>query len=135
MLKKAYAWNPATEDKGGKGCIPPTYFKNCRVPKENLLGKLGKGFNIAMDALDGGRIGVGAQALGILQACLDESVSYAKERKQFGKPIASNQAIQWMIADMVKDTMAARLLVYNAATLKDAGKPCGTEASARGFLC
>lgn len=104
-------------------------FQNCRVPKENLLGQLGKGFNIAMEALDGGRIAVGAQAVGIAQACLDESVRYAKERKQFGKPLAANQAIQWMIADMASDVMAARLLVHNAAALKDAGKPCGLEAS------
>jgi len=104
-------------------------FKNCRVPKENLLGKLGKGFSYAMDALDGGRIAVGAQCVGILQACLDESVAYAKERKQFGKPLAANQAIQWMIADMQKDVIAARLLVLNAAALRDAGKPCSLEAA------
>ncbi|MBP2641967.1 MAG: acyl-CoA dehydrogenase [Firmicutes bacterium] len=110
-------------------------FKNCRVPKENLIWKHGKGFNIAMEALDGGRIGVAAQALGILQACLDESVAYAKERKQFGRPIADNQAIQWMIADMAKDLIAARLLVYNAASLKDDGKPCSMEASAAKVFC
>ena len=105
-------------------------FKNCRVPRENLLGKLGEGFKIAMAALDGGRIGIGAQALGIAQACLDESIRHSKERKQFGKPLAANQAIQWMIADMAKDVMAARLLVYNAAALKDAGRPYSMEAAA-----
>lgn len=104
-------------------------FKNCRVPKENLLGKIGEGFKIAMATLDGGRIAIGAQALGIAQACLDESVRYAKERKQFGRPLAANQAIQWMIADMAKDVMAARLLVYKAAALKDAGKPFSMEAA------
>lgn len=104
-------------------------FKDCRVPKENLLGNIGQGFKIAMATLDGGRIGIAAQALGIAQACLDESVSYAKERRQFGRPIASNQAIQWMIADMAKDVMAARLLVYHAASLKDNGQPFSMEAA------
>jgi butyryl-CoA dehydrogenase len=104
-------------------------FKNCRVPKENLLGKIGEGFKIAMATLDGGRIGIGAQAVGIAQACLDESIRHAKERKQFGRPIAANQAIQWMIANMAKDVMAARLMVYNAASLKDNGKPFSLEAA------
>jgi butyryl-CoA dehydrogenase len=104
-------------------------FKDCRVPKENLLGKIGEGFKIAMATLDGGRIGIGAQAVGIAQACLDESVSYAKERKQFGRPIAANQAIQWMIANMAKDILAARLMVHNAAALKDSGKPVTLEAA------
>jgi len=104
-------------------------FNDCRVPKENLLGAIGGGFKIAMATLDGGRIGIGAQALGIAQACLDESVRYAKEREQFGRPIAANQAIQWMIADMAKDVMAARLLVYNAASLRDNGKPYSMEAA------
>ena len=104
-------------------------FKDCRVPKENLLGNIGQGFKISMATLDGGRIGIAAQALGIAQACLDESVSYAKERRQFGRPIASNQAIQWMIADMAKDVMAARLLVYHAASLKDNGQPFSMEAA------
>lgn len=105
-------------------------FKDCKVPKENLLGKIGEGFKIAMATLDGGRIGIGAQAVGIAQACLDESVSYAKERKQFGRPIAANQAIQWMIANMAKDVLAARLMVHNAAAIKDSGKPVTLEAAA-----
>ncbi|MDU2063608.1 MAG: acyl-CoA dehydrogenase family protein [Sporomusaceae bacterium] len=104
-------------------------FQNCRVPKENLLGKIGEGFKIAMATLDGGRIAIGAQALGIAQGCLDESIRYAKERQQFGRPLAANQAIQWMIADMGKDVMAARLLVYQAAALKDSGKPFSQEAA------
>lgn len=104
-------------------------FKNCRVPKENLLGKIGEGFKVAMSALDGGRIGIAAQALGIAQACLEESVRYSKERKQFGKPICANQAIQWMIADMAKDVLATRVLVHNAASLKDSGKPFSMEAA------
>lgn len=104
-------------------------FNNCKIPKENLLGKIGEGFKVAMATLDGGRIGIGAQAVGIAQACLDESISYSKERKQFGRPIAANQAIQWMIADMSKDVLAARLLVHNAAALKDDGKPFTMEAA------
>ena len=79
---------------------PPIYFTDCRIPKEALLGGEGEGFKIAMQTLDGGRIGVSAQALGIAQAALDASVAYAKERVQFGKPIANLQAIQWMLADM-----------------------------------
>lgn len=106
------------------------YFKDCRVPKENIIGKEGGGFKVAMGTLDGGRIGIGAQAVGIAQACLDESVRHAKERKQFGKPLADNQAIQWMIADMQMDILAARQLVHTAASLKDAGKPFSLEAAA-----
>ena len=94
---------------------PPIYFSDCRVPKEALLGEEGDGFKIAMATLDGGRIGISAQALGIAQAALDASVAYAKERVQFGKPIANLQAIQWMIADMATEIDAARLLVYRAA--------------------
>ncbi|MDD4600008.1 MAG: acyl-CoA dehydrogenase [Negativicutes bacterium] len=110
-------------------------FKNCRVPKENLLGKIGEGFKVAMASLDGGRIGIAAQALGIAQACLDESIRYSKERKQFGRPLASNQAIQWMIADMAKDVMASRMLVYNAASLKDNGMPFSMEAAVAKLFC
>lgn len=104
-------------------------FKDCRIPKENLLGEENKGFRIAMGTLDGGRIGIAAQALGIAQAALDESVKYSKERIQFGKPICSNQAIQWMIADMAKDIQAARFLTYHAAWCKDNGLPYSTEAA------
>ena len=107
----------------------PLYFSDCRIPKENLLGQAGKGFKIAMQTLDGGRIGVAAQALGIAQAALDASVAYAKERIQFGKPIATLQAIQWMIADMVVEIDAARLLVYRAAWNKDNGLPYTKEAA------
>jgi len=104
-------------------------FQECRVPKENLLGKEGEGFKIAMQTLDGGRMGVGAQALGIAQAALDEAVKYAKERTQFGKPLANFQAIQWMIADMATQIDAARYLVYRAAWLKDNKKPYGKESA------
>ena len=108
---------------------PPIYFSDCRVPKEALLGGEGDGFKIAMQTLDGGRIGVSAQALGIAQAALDASVAYAKERVQFGKPIATLQAIQWMIADMATEIDAARLLVYRAASCVDNGQPYSTEGA------
>lgn len=104
-------------------------FQEVKVPKENLLGKEGEGFKIAMSTLDGGRIGVAAQALGIAQAALDYAVKYSKERVQFGKPIASNQAIAFMLADMATEIDAARLLVYRAAWLKQEGKPYGKEAA------
>jgi alkylation response protein AidB-like acyl-CoA dehydrogenase len=104
-------------------------FEDCQVPKENLLGKEGIGFKIAMTALDSGRIGIASQALGITRACLDESIRYAKERKQFGKAISSFQAIQWMIADMGTGIEAASLLVLSAAWRKDQGMPFTKEAS------
>jgi butyryl-CoA dehydrogenase len=104
-------------------------FRDARIPKANLLGKEGEGFKVAMMTLDGGRIGIAAQALGIAQAALDESIKWAKERQQFGKPIAANQAIQFMIADMALQVQAARHLVYHAATLKDEGKPYSKEAA------
>jgi butyryl-CoA dehydrogenase len=108
---------------------PPIYFSDCRVPREALLGGEGDGFKVAMQTLDGGRIGVSAQALGIAQAALDASVAYAKERVQFGKPIATLQAIQWMIADMATAVDAARLLVYRAASCVDSGRPYSTEGA------
>ncbi|QDR79014.1 acyl-CoA dehydrogenase [Sporomusa termitida] len=104
-------------------------FQDVRVPKENVLGKEGEGFKIAMSTLDGGRIGVAAQALGIAQAALEHAVKYAKERVQFGKPIAANQAIAFMLADMATKVDAARLLVYRAAYLKDQGRPYSKEAA------
>jgi len=107
----------------------PLYFSDCRIPKDALLGKEGKGFKIAMATLDGGRIGIAAQALGIAQGALDASIAYAKERVQFGKPIATLQAIQWMIADMATEISAARLLVYRAAWNKDNGLSYGKEAA------
>ena len=107
----------------------PLYFSDCRIPKDALLGPEGKGFKIAMATLDGGRIGVAAQALGIAQGALDASIAYAKERVQFGKPLAALQAIQWMIADMATEIDAARLLVYRAAWNKDNGLPYGQAAA------
>jgi butyryl-CoA dehydrogenase len=107
----------------------PLYFSDCRIPKDALLGAEGKGFKIAMATLDGGRIGVAAQALGIAQGALDASIAYAKERVQFGKPLSALQAIQWMIADMATQIDAARLLVYRAAWYKDNGLPYGQAAA------
>ena len=103
-------------------------LEDVRVPKDCLIGKLNKGFQTAMKTLDGGRLGVAAQALGIAQACLDESVKYAKERKQFGRPIADFQGVSFMIADMATDIEAARQLVYHAAQLKDAGSDEASKA-------
>ena len=96
-------------------------LENVRVPRSQLLGPLDKGFIAAMKTLDGGRLGVAAQSLGIAQACLEESIRYSKERKQFGKPICKNQAISFMIADMATEIEAARELIYNTAVAKDAG--------------
>ena len=104
-------------------------FENCRIPKANLLGKEGEGFKIAMVVLDNARIGIGAQAVGIAQAALDESVKYAKVREQFGKPITQQQAIAFMLADMAIKTETARQMVYHASALKDAGLPVGKEAA------
>ena len=104
-------------------------FEDCKIPRENLLGKLGQGFKIAMTALDSGRIGIASQALGIARACMDEAMSYARERRQFGKAISSFQAIQWMIADMATGIEAASLLTLSAARKKDQGVPFTREAS------
>ena len=104
-------------------------FEDMEVPKDNLLGKEGDGFKIALSTLDGGRIGIAAQSVGIAQACLDESVEYSKQRQQFGKPIASKQAIQWMIADMATNIEAARFLVLKAAYTKDQGVRFSKEAA------
>lgn len=110
-------------------------FKDCRVPKENVLGKVGDGLKIAMNSFDHGRIGIAAQAVGIAQAALDESISYSKQRVQFGKPISRNQAIQWMIADMHTDITAGRFLYYYAAYLKDQGLPFTKEAAMAKVFC
>ena len=104
-------------------------FKDCRVPKENLLGAEGAGMGNAGTAFDHGRVGIAAQGVGILQAALDESIRYAKQRVQMGSPIARHQAISWMIADMATDLSAARFLTYYAAWLKDMKQPFTKEAS------
>jgi butyryl-CoA dehydrogenase len=96
---------------------------------ENLLGQEGKGFRVAMQTLDGGRIGIAAQALGIAQGAIDETVQYVKERRQFGKPISAFQNTQFQLADMQTKVDAARLLVYRAAALKDEKKPYSVEAA------
>jgi len=104
-------------------------FDGCRIPKDNLLGELHKGFTIAMATLDGGRIGIAAQALGIAQRALEESTKYAKERQAFGQKIADFQAIQWKLADMATEIDAARLLTYRAAHLEDLGQRHTYESS------
>jgi butyryl-CoA dehydrogenase len=104
-------------------------FDNLEVPDEALLGEIGDGFKVAMSALDSGRYSVAAGCVGICQGCVNASVDYSKERKQFGRPIASFQLVQEMIADMTVDTEAARALVWRAGWLKDAGRPSTTETS------
>jgi butyryl-CoA dehydrogenase len=104
-------------------------FEDCKVPKENLLGQAGAGFRIAMKTLDGGRIGIASQAVGIAQAAMEAAVKYSKERKQFGKPICEFQAIQWMLADMAVEVEAARLLTLKAAFTKDKGLGFTKEAA------
>ncbi|WP_320053606.1 acyl-CoA dehydrogenase [uncultured Acetobacteroides sp.] len=104
-------------------------MENCIVPKENMLGKLHGGFGIAMKTLDGGRIGIASQALGIAQGAINETVKYAKERKQFGKSIAAFQNTQFQMADLETKTQAARLLVRQAAYKKDAGMPYSVDAA------
>jgi alkylation response protein AidB-like acyl-CoA dehydrogenase len=123
------------EDLCGMRANPVSSIRlyDCRVPKENLLGKTGMGLKIGLDALDTGRIGIAAQALGIAQAALEESVRYANQRQQFGVPLARHQAIQMMIADMATQVDAARMMVYRAAWLKDHKEPV-TKASAQAKL-
>jgi len=104
-------------------------FADCKIPKENLLGEENKGFKVALSLLNSGRIGVGAQCVGIAQAAFQEAVKYSKERVQFGQPICNFQAIAFKLADMATQIDAARLLVYRAAHLKSKGKRCNIEAS------
>ncbi|WP_144479195.1 acyl-CoA dehydrogenase [Cytobacillus oceanisediminis] len=104
-------------------------FEDMKVPEENLLGQEGEGFKIAMSNLDSGRIGIAAQALGIAEAALDAASSYAKERVQFGKPIAAQQGVGFKLADMATSVEAAKLLIYRAAQLRSEGQKCGIEAS------
>lgn len=119
------------EDKMGlrASSTVPLTFDDCAVPLDALLGVEGGGFKIAMMALDGGRIGIGAQSVGVAQAAHEEAVAYAKERQQFGKPIAEFQAIQWMLADNKVDLDASRLLVLRAASGKESGQRFSEEAS------
>jgi hypothetical protein len=104
-------------------------FDDVRLPADALLGPEGRGFQLMMGVLDKGRVGIGALAVGILQAALEASIEYAKVRRQFGQRIADFQAVQWLVADMAKDTHAARLLVHAAAAKLDAGERATLEAS------
>ena len=104
-------------------------FENCEIPKENLLGKIGKGFGIAMKTLDGGRIGIAAQAVGIAQGAMDETIKYTKERKQFGKSISKFQNTQFQLADMETKVQASRLLVRSASFKKDQGLSYTVDAA------
>ncbi|MFC1628511.1 acyl-CoA dehydrogenase [Gemmatimonadota bacterium] len=119
------------EDKLGIRCSDcvSIIFEDCRVPAENIIGEVGQGFKVALATLDVGRIGIGAQALGIAQASLEESLSYSSERVQFGKPIAAFQAIQWKIADMAMEIAGARLLLLHAAWMRDEGMRHTLESS------
>lgn len=110
-------------------------FENCEVPKENLLGKMGKGFNIAMKTLDGGRIGIASQALGIAQGAMDETVKYVKERKQFGRTIGQFQNTQFQLANLETKINAARFLVRSAAYKKDSGLPYSKDAAMAKLYC
>ncbi|NCP77927.1 MAG: acyl-CoA dehydrogenase, partial [Desulfuromonadales bacterium] len=104
-------------------------FDNCRIPAGNLLGDQGSGFKIAMKTLDGGRIGIAAQALGIAQGAFEEALNYAKERKQFDQAISTFQAVQFKLADMATEIEAARLLIYQAAYKASAGIPYGKDSA------
>ncbi len=119
------------EDKMGLRASDTTdlIFENCRVPAENLLGKEGAGFKIAMSGLDGGRIGIAAQSVGVARAALDAAIKYAKGREQFGQPISKFQGIRWIIADMATEVEAARQLVLSAAAMKDRGEKVASQAS------
>ena len=104
-------------------------FDNCRIPGENLLGQEGQGFKVAMKTLDGGRIGIASQALGIAQGALDAAIAYTKDREQFNKPVASFQGVQFQLADMATQVEAARLLIYNAAYRASAGLSYSQESA------
>src|SRR5687768_2481212 len=104
-------------------------FEDCRVPRGNVLGEIGKGYKVAIETLNEGRIGIGAQMIGLAQAALDHAVHYTKERRQFGKPIADFQGVQFQLARAATEIEAARLMVYNAARLRETGKPFVTEAA------
>jgi len=104
-------------------------LEDCKVPKTNILGTLGQGYKVAIETLNEGRIGIGAQMTGLAQGALDHALGYARERKQFGKPIAEFQGVQFQLAEMATEIEGARLLVYNAARLRDAGLPFVTEGA------
>jgi butyryl-CoA dehydrogenase/short/branched chain acyl-CoA dehydrogenase len=110
-------------------------LEDCRVPKENVLGEAGKGYKVAIETLNEGRIGIAAQMVGVARGALENAVGYAQERKQFGKPIAEFQAIQFQLARLATDVEASRLMAYNAARLKDAKKPFLKEAAMAKYFC
>jgi alkylation response protein AidB-like acyl-CoA dehydrogenase len=109
-------------------------LEDCKVPKANILGAAGQGYKVAIETLNEGRIGIGAQMTGLAQGALDHALGYARERKQFGKPIAEFQGVQFQLAEMATEIEAARLLVYNAARLRDAGLPFVTEGAMSKFF-
>ena len=119
------------EDKMGQHASDTAQilFDNCRVPAENLLGEEGMGLKIALSGLEGGRIGIASQAVGMARAAFDAALAYAKERTSFGQPIFQHQAVQFKLADMATQIEAARQLIWHAASLKDAGRPCLKEAA------
>jgi alkylation response protein AidB-like acyl-CoA dehydrogenase len=104
-------------------------LEGCRVPRENVLGEIGKGYKVSIETLNEGRIGIGAQMIGLSQGAIDAAVAYAKERRQFGQPIATFQGVQFQLAECASELEAARLMTYNAARLRDAGRPFVTEAA------
>jgi short-chain 2-methylacyl-CoA dehydrogenase len=110
-------------------------LEDCRVPKGNVLGEVGKGYKVAIETLNEGRIGIGAQMLGVARGALEHALRYAKERRQFGKPIAEFQGIQFQLARLATDVEAARLMTYNAARLKDAGQPFVKEGAMVKYFC
>ena len=122
---------PKTEEKLGIRASDTAefVFEDCRVPVENRLGDEGQGFKIAMSSLDGGRIGIAAQAVGLAVGAYERALAYARERKSFGLPIGQHQMVQWMLADMITAIEGARLLVWQAASLKDAGRPFSTQSA------
>jgi butyryl-CoA dehydrogenase len=125
-----YTQNPRDHKLGIHAAHSCTvFFDNCRLPDAAVVGKVGEGFKVAMATLDGGRIGIACQAIGIARAALEASVAYAKERKSFGVPIAQHQAIQFMLADMATEIDAARLLTWRAALMKDEGKRHSAESA------
>lgn len=119
------------EDKMGQHASDTAQilFENCRVPVENLLGEEGMGLKIALSGLEGGRIGIASQAVGMARAAFDAALAYAKERTSFGQPIFQHQAVQFKLADMATQIEAARQMIWHAAALKDAGRPCLKEAA------
>jgi butyryl-CoA dehydrogenase len=120
-----------TEDKLGQHSSDTAQilFEDCRVPAANLIGAQGEGYRIALSGLEGGRIGIAAQSVGMARAAFEAALAYARERESFGQPLFAHQAVQFRLADMATQLEAARQLIWHAASLKDAGQPCLTEAA------